>query len=92
MTTLEVLRAGRQRLANPEDWFQVGGVGDGPYCAALAIEGDDVMDALWALARAMGCARDATCPHGTIWDFNDTHTHAEVLAALYKAAELSEQG
>lgn len=33
-------------------------------------------------------------PHGCdgdIWVFNDTHTHLQVLAALYKAAELSEQ-
>jgi hypothetical protein len=86
--TSEVLRAARALIDTPEKWSP-DGWGDGDTrCAVHALDSTDgvlrhlsgqvhVADpAFQALSRAMG---------GYPGDFNDSHTHAEVMAAYDRA-------
>jgi hypothetical protein len=89
MTTLETLKAARKKIEDPAHWIQ-NEICDGPkpwsaesskWCAIGAIT--SVMGtytespAEEILRSVMGGVK----PTG-IGDFNDTHTHAEVLAAF----------
>jgi hypothetical protein len=87
MTTLDILIAARQLIDTPEKWAQ----GDeallqGRTCAGLAINRTggyalpQTADAYQAVKRAARC----TGVNGLV-RFNDTHSHAEVLAAFDKA-------
>ena len=105
MTDLaDTLRAARALISAPERWVQgvyarteAGGklhngweTGAVRWCALGAIEHvtrrfvtapiDD------ALLRGAGLERDAD-----IYDYNDSHTHAEVLAMFDRAIELAEE-
>jgi hypothetical protein len=96
-TVADILRAARGKIERPENWTQKalardadGGRADPFYeeatcwCAsgALYAIGTALFGAVFeALARAMD---------GDIPTFNDSHTHAEVLAAFSRAIELAE--
>ena len=89
MTTVEVLRAARALIDTPEKWGQGDGLCDrGLRCAAIAVwDAQGIVAgstlAHRALAQAMGL--DAAYSCGVIFDFNDSHTHAEVMAAFDRA-------
>jgi hypothetical protein len=103
MTTLEILKAARAKIADKKNWTQgeLGRDANGNpvtdasllasqavcFCASgalfLAGASEDGIDVWHVLSRSMGCF---------VPKFNDSHTHAEVLAAFDKAiAELEVQ-
>lgn len=90
MTTLEILRAARKRIELPEHWCQNRMAHDSQlrgcdaldeqavaWCAYGALQPDPDDAGLDALAIAMGTK--------LVSRFNDSHTHAEVLAAFDRA-------
>lgn len=93
MTTVEILRAAKARIDTPGKWYS-GDVrwewtpdcGDDPTCALLAISrevgGYFFHPAKAALSRAMGGGGLYSID---IPAFNDSHTHAEVMAAFERA-------
>ena len=81
MNTRDVLIAARGLIAREEDWSSLGprGVRQGQRCAAIAINdcgfaGDG---ALRVFAETIGS--------DSIGEWNDTHSHADVLAAFDRA-------
>jgi hypothetical protein len=96
LTTLEVLRAARERLTNPKMWRHEGTVGaNGERCLGLTLSdvGDRDYEAHLAVARALGLVTEETTPRNeTIYDWNDdaATTHADVLAALDKTIAIEE--
>jgi len=86
----EILQAARKRITPVEQWTQ-GSLRsrDGAVCALAALidasraalGGLDVL-ALKILKKVTG---------GCVSDFNDAHTHDEVLAAFDRAVELAEE-
>lgn len=89
-TTLDILIGARKLIEKPENWLNRAPTGSNRNCAATAIwktrgsKRDPDLEragyqAYDALADAMGVK--------IVADFNDTHTHAEVLAAFDKAIE-----
>jgi hypothetical protein len=104
MTTLDVLKAARERISDPARWTQgdyarllndEGCGGTHPeavkWCAygALSVAGRPHIGPINAASDAIESllADDGYCPD--LVDFNDTHTHAEVLA-LFDAAIAAE--
>lgn len=88
-STLKVLQEARKLIEKPENWGQ----GIRPYrenkrscCAAEAIE---TVTPWGARSGAFRAIRDAMGVHAPslVLDWNDTHTHAEVLAAFDRAIE-----
>lgn len=94
MNYLELLKAGREIISNPDNWCQ-----DGIAFAensVLPISACDSKAVSWcsvgALYKANGrdsvdndlmqayCALEAMTPGGSIPKYNDTYTHEEVLA------------
>lgn len=103
MTPLEILKSARARIEKPENWTQgafardsrgnaslLGRHGNAcSWCALGAIlvlfEPNLEMNKEESLAmNALECAVG-----GSVMRFNDTHTHAEVLAAFDDAIELA---
>lgn len=88
MTTVEVLRAARARIDTPEKWWQHDGhfgSSAAPKCALLALTefaGNGPHPSKFALSRAMGGGELYSID---VPRFNDTHTHAEVMAAYDEA-------
>ena len=97
----EILRAIGERIGRPEAWTTgasartIGGIGVGPFhqqatcwCWLGALDatiGYDSPDRKGIVAlMAMGAGEDVA-------QFNDTHTHAEVLAANARAVQLAEE-
>lgn len=99
MTTVEILKAARKRIEDPEKWWN--GAKDtnraGINCAQTAIANvlDEDCDADEAArAATANCAYARLTDEGTyqsVWRFNDTHTHAEVLALFDRAIAAAEQ-
>jgi hypothetical protein len=94
MTTLDVLKAARERISDPARWcqetYRVLDAGGSAirWCAMATIsdttENNHLLGVAWgALRRAMG--------GGCIAEYNDTHTHAEVLALFDRAIAAEEQ-
>ncbi len=97
MDARQVLVAARALIADEANWGQGAAIrnknGRHAYCSIGAIcvaSGADYVtgycniDTMSAMHRAIdGLA--AALPHDAITDFNDTHTHAEVLAAFDRA-------
>lgn len=90
MTTVEVLRTARGLIDTPDKWSESGWGWDGVRrCAVQAIvDADPSCDrdctsspAYYALRRALG---------GNVGEFNDAHSHAEVLALFDKAIATEE--
>ena len=85
-SALDVLIAARAKIEKPENWLNRcpdhDEEADGRYCAARAI---------WSTASpSKGRAYEAlahACAVFSVPQFNDTHTHAEVLAAFDRAIE-----
>ena len=75
------LRAARRRIEREEDWCGCGPFGPGnAVCAHVAVmltSGD------WGLV--LGVLRKSLPAGGTIHAYNDSHTHAEVLALFDRA-------
>lgn len=95
---LELLRSGRQFLADEKNWCQrhavhpegqgksiLGAVGNRFYMA----EHPATREATQLLARAMGRG-DSPYDSVFVQGFNDSHTHAEVLELMDKAIALGE--
>lgn len=101
-TAVDILRAARELIAEPKAWTQraFGRDEDGMCCDSLhpdavcwcaggaltkAANGHGLIrsKAREQLYAAIGCA--------DIVDFNDEHTHAEVLSAFDRAITLAEQ-
>lgn len=97
MTTKQILIAARKRIEKPENWTQVfmarteegaptGAKAKNAYCwcasGAINAETNTVADS----SRAHNCLAIAMNSDGVVL-FNDTHSHAEVLAAFDKAIE-----
>jgi hypothetical protein len=102
MTTVEILRAARGRMDTPERWYGgpsnpfPGGDAVGRECALVAIRhAGEAAACDWvavggAFSRSNGLGDHAAC----IPAFNNSHEHAEVLAAFDRAiadAEAVEQ-
>jgi hypothetical protein len=85
-TVKEILIAARKRIEKPQNWLRHSYYNKNKtaFCAAGAIREEDgtigpiQSPALTALRQVIG-------KDDLIGDFNDTHTHAEVLAAFDKA-------
>jgi len=99
-TTLEILMAARRRIEKPESWTQrayqrdkngnslsVWDAQDATcWCARGAIWSIDPKGKLTDAFKALELA----VPEQTVTVFNDTHTHAEVLAAFDRAIAAEE--
>ena len=96
MTPLETLKAARDLISDPARWTQgcaARNVNGEPvdlmdntavcWCALGAISITDLMRGI-GISDASKALRRVT-PFGLVGQFNDTHTHAEVLA-LFDAA------
>jgi hypothetical protein len=93
VSTLEILKAAREKIAKPENWtkgFAARNI-HGHVTAAVARNAVCwcCLGAMWSLnadgyLNAEDAFRAAT-GEDSIANFNDTHTHAEVLAAFDKA-------
>jgi len=86
-TDKEILIAARKRIEKLENWFQgeFESTDGGAICATQSLikEGSGVGSSVYRRLRlAMGLM-----PHGQVCDYNDTHTHAGVLAAFDKAIQ-----
>jgi len=105
MTPLDVLKAARKRIEKPENWLQgefakkAGGYvcnsGDPDavcWCLSGAINAADTAlggldDVDWLYMQGV-VYRACAC---SIVDYNDTHTHPEVLEVMDKAIALAEK-
>ena len=98
MAALDLLREARRLLADESNWCQrhavdpagraksvLGAVGYRFY----ATDHPDTMAAVQLLARAIGRGRGAY-DSVFVQDFNDTHSHAEVLVMLDRAIAIAE--
>lgn len=92
----EILLSAAFVLTPPENFWRRGMPHNGwSVCAfvALCAAGEELYpgnhEARWeAIGHAAAITKQEGC--ATVIRFNDSHTHAEVLDALYRAAELSE--
>lgn len=96
LKVLKVLRESRSRVEVPEKWFTPArwalGLADWDSCCAITALPDLLADehnglAADALARGMGLENVCDIP-----EWNDSHTHAEVLAAFDRAIAIVEAG
>lgn len=78
MTTLETLKAARKSIENPERWTQGAFRSNGARCAASALCNTGADMHSYTAAYTIMCDQVGK----SLIDFNDTHTHAEVLAAF----------
>jgi hypothetical protein len=101
MSTLAILKGARALITEPSAWSQIylaRGADGNPteptspnarcFCALGAIECLKLIDGSYgsgSYASAVGALREAIGPCLSVSVFNDTHTHAEVLAAFDRA-------
>lgn len=83
----EILISARKRIEKPENWIQgaFSNLTQTAFCAtgSLLEEGKEYGSTVYArLREAMNLP-----PNEQICNYNDTHTHAEVIAAFDKAIE-----
>lgn len=86
MTTLEILRAAREHLSNPENWCK--GLGDGspsPRCVEVALM--HAGDHRHVASGALSLVRPSSYQSNVEWNDDPETTHADVLAALDAAIE-----
>jgi len=87
-STVEILRAARERISDPERWCSSGpGNGRDRVCALIALDlevgGPGYANPAYELLRkAAG---------GLISDFNDSHGHRDVLAMYDRAISSAEE-
>ena len=100
MSALDILKAARAKIAKPENWTQRAyqrdkngnslSVWDAQaatcWCARGAIWSIDPKGRLTDAFKAL----ELSVPDQTVTVFNDTHTHAEVLAAFDSAIAAEE--
>jgi hypothetical protein len=101
MTPLEILKAARELISVPERWTQGGSARDRD---GICVKSASAYAVCWCAAGAVyktGCNDDASLralrfldavSGSTIEPFNDSHTHAEVLAAFDRAIAAAEGG
>jgi len=103
MTALDVLKAARKRIDKPENWLQgeFARTADGYLCESST----DPTAAKWCMLGACNASGYDATELGrqvrrllvdvtgvlSLTVFNDSHTHAEVLAVLDKAITLAEK-
>ena len=94
-TTIEILKAARDLIAKPENWtqgsyYEVKG-GNHCYCALGAI--DKVSDGGGAFPIEALIAKGFLERAGmqNVADFNDSHTHSEVIDLFSKAISSAEE-
>lgn len=92
----KILVAARKMIENEDDWYH----GQNPkdrdlVCAQTSIcrsgsirDGAEATIAFAAAIEVTGKSASEVMPH--IWKFNDTHSHAEVLAAFDRAIASTE--
>ena len=88
-TDKEILISARQRIEKPNNWMQgeFSNIDFTKFCAtgSLLEEGREIRSSAYArLHGAMGLASNQS-----VCSYNDTHTHAEVIAAFDKAIEMA---
>ena len=88
-TDKEILISARQRIEKPNNWMQgeFSNIDFTKFCAAGSLwkEGKLMGSSAYALLReGMGLK-----PEDQVCNYNDTHTHAEVIAAFDKAIEMA---
>lgn len=86
MTTLEILIAARKLIERPENWSSRGWGSGRRRCALHAIKSAAGRNK-WAAQMAAERAIETTIGINCLGAFNDSHTHAEVLAAFDRATE-----
>ena len=93
MNKHEALKAARERIADPSSWTQ-GSAARDHKGVERAPDDDDATcwcawGACWIASKHNGALEELGEAMGTmsIGEFNDSHTHAEVLAAFDKAIE-----
>lgn len=90
MTTLEVLRAARERLTDPANWCGMSASdGRGAVCIAIAVS-DVYGDSFWqaahrVLARLLPDGGEYTAKALHNWNDHHATSHADVLALLDRA-------
>lgn len=96
MNTLEILKAGRELISDPARWTQATSArtADGEPCNSFSKRAASFCS-LTAVDHAAGDSSDGShcaavkalqiAARGSIVEFNDRHTHAEVLAAWDRA-------
>jgi hypothetical protein len=99
MNTLDILKAGRNKIADEKNWCQgefakdikgyctyVLNVNACSWCSVGVLRSipdvDSIADAVSYLSKAMG---------GTVPDYNDYHSHAEVLSKWDEAIAAAEK-
>ncbi len=82
MTTREVLIEARKAIANPNGWCQEQSRSGAAVCAERAI-----FDQAETVGEAHRALDAIPLPGEALFHFNDTHTHAEVLALFDRAIE-----
>jgi hypothetical protein len=100
VTTLDVLQAARNLISDPAHWTQGywARTADGDlvqpehpmavcWCVAGAVNKVGLLDkkAIWMAIIALETILDVTPWKRLLFDYNDEHTHAEVLALLDRA-------
>jgi hypothetical protein len=98
MNTREVLIAARKKIERPECWTQRAYARDEEYST---VSPSDKLAVCWCSIGALCAVTDdngqfahardslaAVLDGMSVFCFNDTHTHAEVLAAFDRAIEL----
>jgi len=88
MTTREILIAARKRIEDPNDWGKARGEYPSEAGRNSAITACWLDGASWAERNEALDALRAQIPEGGyVADFNDDHTHDEVLALFDRAIE-----
>ena len=93
MTTIaEGLRAAKARIDTPDKWWD-GRSGGNPRteCAVIAVAMVGVSTAgMRDLIRALRVPEGSLRAHHELAKYNDTHTHAELMALFDRAIEIAE--
>lgn len=91
MLTSQILRAAKVRIDTLDKWW--GGDGCGSECTEQALRFAQGMLTGWSDAHRAFC-RAAGLPDEfapvAVFDWNDSHTHSEVMAAFDRAIEIAE--
>jgi hypothetical protein len=86
MSVLETLIKARALIEKPEMWAgSDSALGLGTNCATTAIGQSYAAHTAFAVANSLPTVQQGA--FGAVIDFNDTHSHAEVIAAFDRAIE-----
>ena len=93
MTTSELLRAARALIDKPQKWCKRYDFLHGRHCARGALlEVTDGLDRSGFLLHRTVSLLERATPGDRLMNYNDRHTHAEVMALFDRAIALAEKG